>query len=171
MKYVLLFLVLSSCASNPNKATHIDTEIDSKGQISGDTLLGIKDGYMIVQKKVLINEELRRLQNDVYELEDHVYGNRKYGSMGLYGVLRECRFNVSAATDGKIMWTEEINRLTDKEENFTIGLDDKDKLVGISEEFLLDRMSRFKSYKSVLEKRQDDFDEKISICKLQLVSK
>ncbi|MCB0367903.1 MAG: hypothetical protein KDD45_00325, partial [Bdellovibrionales bacterium] len=86
----LPFLCLSfiSCSSNPNKAKKVDTQMTHSGNVSGDTQVGVKDGNMVVQKKVLMNEELRRLQNEVYELEDRVYGNRKYGSLGLYGVLR-----------------------------------------------------------------------------------
>ena len=83
----LLVLMSGACAHNPNKAEKIDTKIDSSALVTGDTSVGVKDGNMIVQRKVAMNEELRRLQNEVYELEDHVYGNRKYGSLGLYGVL------------------------------------------------------------------------------------
>lgn len=161
---------LSSCA-NKHKAEKIETEIEKKEAISGDTSLGIKDGQMIVQKKVQMNEELRTLQNDVYSLEDRVYGNRKYGSLGLYGVLRDCRLQLADPKnggDGKLKWTEPMDRVTDKEDEYKIGLDEKDKLVGISEEFLKDRLTRFKEYKSVLNKRQDEYEEKVAICKAEL---
>jgi hypothetical protein len=78
---------------------------------------------MVVQKKVMMNEELRKIQYEVYELEDRVYGNRKYGSLGLYGVLRDCRLQISDTKnggDGKLKWTEPIDRVTDKEEEFKI---------------------------------------------------
>lgn len=129
---------------------------------------------MVVQKKVMMNEELRKLQYEVYELEDRVYGNRKYGSLGLYGVLRECRLQLSDTKnggDGKLKWTEPIDRVTEKEEEFKIGLDEEKKLVGVSEEFLADRIKRFKGYKSVLDKRQDEYEEKVAICKAELKSK
>ena len=126
---------------------------------------------MIVQRKVMMNEELRRLQNEVYELEDHVYGNRKYGSLGLYGVLRDCRTQVSDSTNGgsgKLSWTEPMDRVTDKEEEMKIGIDDKAKLVGVSEEMLKDRIERFRNYKVVLQKREDEYDDKLAICKNEL---
>jgi hypothetical protein len=151
---VLVNLALTSCASNPNKAKEIETKMDSSQQISGDTALGVKDGNMVVQRKVMMNEELRRIQYDVYELEDHVYGNRKYGSLGLYGVLRDCRMQISDIKnggDGKLKWTEPIDRVTDKEEDFKIGIDEEKKLVGVTEEFLIDRIKRFKGYKSILQ--------------------
>jgi hypothetical protein len=178
LKYSVLLLsievLFTSCASNPNKAKDIETKMDSSQQISGDTALGVKDGNMVVQKKVMMNEELRKLQYEVYELEDRVYGNRKYGSLGLYGVLRDCRLQVTDPKnggDGKLKWTEPMDRVTDKEEEFKIGLDEEKKLVGISEEFLADRIKRFKGYKTILNGREDEYEEKVAICKAELRTK
>ena len=167
-------LLFSACASNPHKAKKIDTEIEKSEAISGSEKLGIKDGNMIVQKKVQMNEELRELQNEVYSLEDRVYGSRKYKSQGLYGSLKACRAKlVSKAMggDGKLMWTEPIDRITDKEDEFNIGVDEKDKIVGVSEEFLKDRLTRFKQYKSVLQKREDEYVEKLEICDTELAAR
>ena len=41
--------------------------------------------------------------------------------------------------------------------NNELSLDEEKKLVGISEEFLADRIKRFKGYKSVLDRRQDEY--------------
>lgn len=167
-------LFVASCASNPHKAEKIETQIDKSKEVSGDTKVGIKDGNMIVQRKVNMAEELRTLQNEVYSTEDRVYGNRKYGSLGLYGVLKSCKLETSDLKnggDGKLQWTEPIDRVTDKEEEFNIGLDEKEELVGVSEEFLKDRIHRFREYKKILNKRQDEYEEKISICKLELKSR
>ncbi len=174
LKAALVFglgVTLTACSSNPHKAEKISTEIDSKGQVSGDTTVGIKDGDMIVQRKVQMNEELRSLQYEVFELEDRVYGNRKYGSMGLYGSLRNCKSELSDPKnggDGKMKWTEPIDRVTDKEEELKIGLDESKNLVGVSEEFLKDRIQRFREYRRVLQKRQDEYEEKVSLCKNDL---
>ncbi len=83
-------LLFTACASNPNKVKDIDTKMENSQDVGGGTSLGVKDGYMVVQRKVLMNEELRKIQYEVYELEDRVYGNRKFGSLGLYGVLPAC---------------------------------------------------------------------------------
>lgn len=164
---------LTACSSNPHKAEKIETEMEKNQSVSGDTSVGIKDGNMVVQKKVMMNEELRRIQNDVHELEDRVYGNRNYGSLGLYGVLKKCKADMADKKnggEGKLIWTEPMDRVTDKEDEFKIGLDEKDKLVGVSEEFLKDRIVRFRGYRGVLEKRQDEYEEKLSICQTQLKS-
>ena len=167
-----LFLI-TSCASNPNKAEKIDTTLDKSEAITNESL-GIKDGNMVVQKKVMMAEELRALQYSVYELEDRVYGSRKFGSQGLYGVLKDCKMQISEKSnggDGKLVWMEPLDRVTDKEEKFDIGLDDKDRIVGVQEEFLKDRISRFNRYKDILMKRQDEFNEKVDICKTELKSR
>jgi hypothetical protein len=136
--------------------------------------VGVKEGNMIVQRKTLMSEELRKLQYDVYELEDHVYGNAKYGSKGLYGVLKDCRKSLSDKKNGgtgKLSWTEPIDRVTDKEEDWKIGLDEKNKVVGVSEEYLKDRIERFREYKRVLMKREEEYQDKVDICKAELRSR
>ena len=174
MKLLILtsatLLMFAGCSSK-HKAKDIDTSIENSQNLNSETKLGVKDGDMIVQKKVEMNEELRRLQYEVYELEDRVYGNRKYGSLGLYGVLRNCKTELSDPRnggDGKLAWTEPMERITDKEDEFKIGLDEQKKLVGVTEEFLKDRIDRFKGYKTLLMKRQDEYDEKVAICKTDL---
>lgn len=173
-KSAFIFLIgigISSCATNKNKAEKIETKVENAQSLNGETSLGVKDGNVVVQKKVLMNEELRKIQYDVFELEDRVYGNRKYGSLGLYGVLRDCKMQLSDPKnggDGKLIWTEPIDRVSDKEDDFKIGIDEEKKLVGINEEFLNDRLERFKNYKKVLNKRQDEYEEKVAICKAEL---
>ncbi len=178
MKKILLLslaaISMAACSSNPHKAEKIETEIEKRTEVSSDTALGVKEGNMVVQKKVMMNEELRRLQNDVYSLEDRVYGNRAYGSLGLYGVLRQCKADVADRKnggDGKLMWTEPVDRVTDKEDEFNVGIDEKDKIVGVKEEFLKDRIERFRNYRNVLEKRQDEYETKLAVCQADLKSR
>lgn len=171
---VFVAMAIVGCSHNPNKAEKIQTEIERRSQVSGDTAVGVKDGNVVVQRKVNMAEELRRLQYEVYEMEDNVYGNRKYGSLGLYGVLRDCKAQLSDKAnggDGKLKWTEPMDRVTDKEDEFKVGIDEKEQLVGVSEEFLKDRIERFRGYKVTLQKRQDEYDEKVAICKTELASR
>jgi len=171
---VLFALNFLACSSNPHKAEQIDTKIEKSDKISGDRELGVKDGNMVVQRKTLMSEELRDLQYEVYSLEDRVYGNTKYGSNGLYGNLKDCKKKLSdkrTGGDGKLIWTEPIDRVTDKEEEFKIGLDENDKVVGVSEEFLKDRLKRFREYKRILIKRQDEYQDKLDICKQDVKSR
>lgn len=170
---VSLGLFLVACASNKHKAKEIETDIE-KSQELGEETVGVKDGNMVVQKKLQLNEALRRLQNEVYELEDRVYGNRKFGSRGLYGTLKDCKAEAVSSKlggDGKLRWTEPVDRVTDKEDEWNIGYDEKDKLVAVSEEFLADRIERFKKYRQTLIKRQDEYEEKLEVCDAEVKAK
>jgi hypothetical protein len=167
-------LLVVACASNPNKAEKLDTKIEKSEAVGGDERIGVKDGNMVFQKKVNMSEEVRRLQIEVYSLEYRVYGNRQYGSVGLYGVLKDCRSQVTDKAyggDGKMIWTEAIDRVTEKDEEFKIGLDENEKLVGIKEEYLKDRITKLNGFKATLEKRQDEYEEKVAICKMDLKSR
>lgn len=171
LAFLSLFLVY--CASNPHKAKEIDTAVEKQQNLNDEQSIGVKEGNMIYQQKVDMAEELRRLQINVYSLEDRVYGNRKYGSAGLYGVLKKCRaevVNPENGGTGKLMWTEPMDRVTDKEEEFDIGYDKKDKIIGVSQEFLKDRINRFKEFKRILEKREDEYQDKVDICNAELKS-
>lgn len=162
------------CASNPNRARKIDTEIENNSSVGGEEQIGVKDGNLVVQKKVLMNEELRRLQNEVFETEDRVYGNRKFGSEGLYGVLKQCRIKLTSKAyggDGKLIWTEPMDRVSDKEAEYEVGIDEKKKIVAVSEEFIKDRIKRFQEYKQILQKREDEYSEKIDICDAAMASR
>jgi len=70
-----------------------------------------------------------------------------------------------------LQWTEPIERVTDKEDEFKVGVDEKKKLVGISEEYLKNRIERFREYKKVLIKRKDEYQDKVDVCKLELQAK
>ena len=174
MRILLIMFIpffVAFCSTNPHKAKEIDTTLDKRQNLTDEQSIGVKDGNMVFQKKVDMAEELRRLQINVYSLEDRVYGNRKFGSKGLYGVLRMCRAELVSPKNGgsgKLMWTEPMDRVTDKEDAFDIGYDKKDKIVGVSEEFLKDRIDRFKNYQRVLQKREDEYQEKIEICETEL---
>lgn len=163
---VVLVLFLAACSHNPNKAEKIDTSITPKGNVNGETV-GIKDGEMIVQRKNSMAEELRDLQNSAYALQYEVYGN-PYGSPGLYGSLRNCRMKVSTYTDGKLAWTEAPEDIVQEADLSKMGLDETKNLVGVSEEYLKDRITRFQAYRKTLEKRQFEYKQKNDMCTLEL---
>lgn len=172
---ICLSFVLVGCSTNKHKAEKINTAMEREEAVAGDDKVGVnKDGDLVVQRKVAMNEELRRIQYEVYELEDRVYGNRKYGSRGLYGTLKACREQLAKKEnggEGKLRWTEPLERITDKEEEYKIGIDEKNKLVAVSEEYLKDRIERFRGYKTVLMKREDEYTDKNEICKAELEAK
>lgn len=174
MKYLiaLSLTLITACAHNPNRAEVLDTQMTITEPVQ-DGSIGIKNEMMIYQKKTSAAEDLRDLQIQVYTLEDRVYGNRKFGSLGLYGVLRDCHNKLSDPTNGGTgqgLYLEPIDRITDKPEIKKIGLDGNKKLIGLTEEMLLDRINKFTEYKTTLEKRQDEYEENIEICNMKLNS-
>lgn len=170
----LVLAMIVGCKTNPHKAQKVDTKMENGQDVSEGEQVGVKGGNMVVQKKVAMNEELRKLQYQVYEMEDRVYGNRKYGSKGLYGALKSCREELVSKKmggNGKLMWTEPADRVTEKEPEFNIGVDEQQKIVAVSEEFLKDRIARFMKYRETLNKRQDEYEEKLEICDADLKAK
>lgn len=170
---VLALLFISACASK-HKAKDIDTAVDMSAPVRADSVVGVKGGDMVYQRKVEMNEELRRLELDVYDLEAKVLGGSRYlDNRGLYGVLRDCRValgDVNNSGDGKIRWTEKREYVTPDDDYSSIGVEDKKRIVGVSEEFLKDRLERFKNYKRILETRQDEYETKVKMCQLELAA-
>lgn len=160
--------------SSKHKAKDLDTAVDMSSPVRGDSVVGVKDGDMVYQRKVVMSEELRRLELDVYDLEARVLGGPRYlDNRGLYGVLRDCRVQLgdsSNSGDGKLRWTESRDYVTPDDDYTQIGVEDKTKIVGLSEEFLKDRIVRFRQYRNTLEKRQDEYDTKVKMCQLELAA-
>lgn len=176
MQRLLLVLVLGfavSCSST-HKAKDIDTSVEMAAPVRGDSVVGVKDGDMVYQRKVSMSEELRKVELDVYDLEAKVYGGPRYlDNRGLYGVLKDCRTQLGEAGnggDGKVRWTESREYVTPEDDFSAIGVEDKKIIVGLSEEFLKDRLSRFRGYKKTLEKRQDEYETKVKVCQMELAS-
>jgi len=162
-------LALAACATNPNKVVDLDTKVEKITVISESAVIGVKDGSMIYQKKVLIGEELRSLQNKAYEAEATLYGGpRYYDNNGLIGSLKNCRAQESALADGKLKWTEKRDYVIPEYETLKIGVDESGKLAAVTEEFLKERMERFKGYKAVIDQRTEEMQEKISSCQAQV---
>ena len=171
---LILPLILVACKSNPHKAEDLKTSLDQTATVSGTQNVGLKNGEMVVLTKIQMAEKLRDLQNTVYSLEDRVYGTRKLGSLGLYGELKTCKRKLASKQyggAGVMSWTEPLDRVTDKEDDLKVGLDEKKNLVGVSEEYLHDRLQRFSGYKTILQKRADEFEEKIEACNAEAMAK
>lgn len=166
---LIVVFFLSACASNPNKAVDLNTKVEKAEGVGQDAVVGIKDGNMIYQKKVLLNEELRNSTIAARELEAKLYGGpRYYDNNGLIGVLKSCRAKLAAMKGEKLQWTEKREYVIPEGEEIKMGVDEKGALTGVTEEFLKDRLERFKGYQKVLMQRSDDMDDKIAACNTEL---
>lgn len=169
---LLMIAALAACSSNPHKAENVKTEMDKTQEVSGGYQIGLKDDQMVVQRKALVAEELRNLQIEVHTLEDRTYGgDRYYGNPGLWGVLNDCRIRLASATNGgtgKLNYIEPREYVIDDKEYSAIGIDEKGNLVTVSEEYLKDRLSRYRQYRKVLMERNRQLQDKSDMCKLEL---
>lgn len=167
MKTVLMMAVLflGACASNPHKATELDTKIEKTEIAGADAVVGIKDGNMVYQKKVLLGEELRSITVAAREMEAKLYGGPRYfDNNGLIGTLKNCRAKLSSLKGEKLQWTEKRDYVIPDSENIKMGIDETGSLTGVTEEFLKDRLERFRGYKNILSQRTDEMDDKIAAC-------
>ncbi len=115
--------------------------------------------------KAQASERLRESQTSVYLLEDQVYGARKQATLGQYGELKSCLRKLASKQYGGIgsmTWGEPLDRVTDKES--AKGSDE-------GEEALRQRVERFKRYKTILQRRAEDFSERTMACKVELATK
>ncbi len=167
-------MMVLACA-NPNKAQKIDTTGEKMKGIGDNTSVGLnKKGEMISRKKVEMADHLQQLQRKVYTLEEEVYGSDEFGNRGKWGVLKDClkqAHSKEMGGDGKIHVMPERRQVTKKETQMKIGLDEQGNLVGISDEYLKDRIERFNGYQDILEKDKDFYDDKIQVCQAMIEEK
>jgi len=165
---ILFSVACSSSLEKRNEVVEEDTRMENQQEVSGGDSLGIRDDKLKVQRKVLLAEELRLLENDVYGMENEVYGNRQYGTKGLYGVYVDCTTeenSVELGGTGKMKPIEPPAKVIREERELKYVKDENGDLVGITEEYLSERIDRFKKYREILEKRRAEYETKVRICK------
>lgn len=164
---VLPFLFLAACSSQP-KTEVIDTQLEKKSEISDKQAVGMKKDSeeLVYQKSSNIIIELTKLEEDVFKLQDDVYGTKEYNSKGLFGKFLNCRKN-------RAIKTGDLSRIPDKspviaEDRVRLGIDrSTGKAIGYTEESLQKRLERFKNYKTVLYDRQEELEQLIDKCEVE----
>jgi hypothetical protein len=165
----LLFLI-SGCKSNPNKVTDLESPVKQTEIVSAQESIGVNaDGMMVYQRKVRLAEELRRLQNEVSDLEDHLWGTRAYKTTGLIGQYQSCRNKLPKTEQSNFSAYSAGTRPSESIEdaaNFKAGVDtQKDKLALITEEKIADRILRLKTTRQQLQSKEDELIEKLNACR------
>lgn len=165
-------LSMSFIACSSQKIKNIDTKLENASDMREEQIGKNADGKYVVQKKENLVDHLLDLQKDVYSLEEGIYGNRKLGNKGLYGVLEDCRIKARAQKVGKKEMVEKVPKtiLTAEESKTSkkLGIDEQGTLVKLSEEDLQSRIQRFEKYKSTYEDQQEWFDTEIKACQVSL---
>lgn len=163
-------LGLSACKTNPNKARVLETEIETSSAVSKDERVGVDaDKDMVYQKQLSLTEEIRRLQNSVVDSEDRVYGTRAYNTTGLLGEYRKCHNKLSDSQKASLATPETVDRISERDEDLKVGIDEKNsKLAAVSEEKLMDRISRLKTYKKEIQAKEDLWSANLERCRLMV---
>ena len=156
---------LFSCSTNPNKVEKGESKLERVEDVGSNRVVGVNDkGEVVTKKKQALVDQLRDIQQEVYDLEIEIYGSEKLGRDGHYGALQKC-----LDKNKELKRLPEKNILTKSEDQFNgkMVIDNKDKLVSIDEEFYLDRTKRFMGYRDSYELQKADYQEKLRICKHQ----
>lgn len=162
----LVVVAITGCKSNPHKAEVLDTKTEKEDVVANGEKVGLNSsGEMVYQKKIMMAEELRKLQEDVYDLEDKVYGTRRYGTKGLHGKYADCVKMSKPENKTTLPKIDKLDRWSDKDEDIKIGIDaDKNKLASVTEEKLKDRMSKFQEYRRILQQKEDEYSDNLKTC-------
>lgn len=169
---LLIFALATAACSSKQTIKDVDTELKNKQTLGTESLGKNKDGQYIIQKKENLASYLLSLQNEVYGLEEGIYGNKTYGNKGKYGVLEDCRIELRAKTNGKWEMVDSApkNILSKEEAKITkkMGIDEKGDLVHLTEEELTHRIKRFERYKENYERQEEWYNTEIKACKVSL---
>lgn len=173
-KFLILFTVISTLVgltitgcSNKNKATELETQISNQSDVTSDQQIGVdKDGDMVFRKKTLLTDEIRKLQDEVMDIEDRVYGTRKYKTTGLRGKYQKCFNGKSSAQKDSLKPIPPIKRVSEmNDEAIKFGIDPSNKkLASVTEEKLFDYVEKYKKYRTNLQQTEDDLRGLIESC-------
>lgn len=172
-KWILLIAVLGLTAcSSKKKLESINTEMEDKAQLSASAAIGKNNsGETVIQEKTKLVDYLMDLERQVYTSEEAIYGNKSYGNIGKYGALENCMTELQKKTTGKWGMVELPEKVL-----FTklggpkkkAGIDEKKRLVVLSEEEITSRIKRFEEYKQTYEDQEEWFDVELKNCTLKL---
>lgn len=168
--FVLFTLTLvTGCTSDQVKEVH--TDLQNKETSSKDTTVGVNiDGNMVVQKNVNLAKELRRLDQEIKETEDRVFGTRAYNTTGLAGKLKKCAATKSE-DEAKNYSVDQFERMSDSDHDLNLAEDreagtDKNsgKLIVQTEEKLSAKIKKMTKYRTKLIEKEDEIQTKLTKC-------
>lgn len=174
MKHSFLLLnlaVMIACSSKP-KIEKVETEITDANPINNSMTIGVNSsGNTVIQEKMKLADYLLDLEREVYSAEETIYGNKAYGNIGKYGSLENCMTELQKKTTGKwgmVELPEKVLLTKLGEPKKKAGIDEKKKLVMLSEEEITGRIKRFENYKQTYENQEEWFETEIKNCTLKL---
>jgi len=168
-----ILIVLSGCASKKEVNVSLDEAPKFDKKLNSATLdrnerVGVKDGTVKIQRVVYLEENLSKLQTEIDDLENQVYGPSKTFPGGIYLDLKTCRTNaadVRIGGNGVPEPMEKWQKISQKNEDFNYHVDANNSVIAVSEEDLATRISSLQKLQRMLNDNYDNFKEKLDNCK------
>ncbi len=168
-----VIFALAACSSHKDNVTVSQEEapkLDKQLNVNtGDAheKVGIKDNTVKIQKVVFLEEEMRRLQTDIDDLESNMYGESVRDPGGLYIDLQRCRKRLSdprISGNGTPEPMEKWEKISQRDEDFNYHVDRDKNVVAVSEEELGGRIGNLKKLKRVLRDKYENLRTKLDSC-------
>lgn len=172
MKFLVMVLVAVLTVSCASKKVSLDEPEKFEKNLNTATTdknekVGVKDGTVVIQKRIYLEEELSKLQTQIGDLESSIYGRSKKDPGGVWASLQKCRRKTAdprLGGDGNPEPMEKWERISEKDEDFNYAVDDKNNVVAYSEEKLEARVVNLKKMKRILDDKYDSFKDKQDVC-------
>jgi len=168
---VLVALALTGCGSKEKKVSMDEPEkldreyVNKTGERSES--VGEKGGNIVIQKKVALEEDMTRTKDAIADAENSIYGSSRQDPGGMWLKLKECRRKTADPRLGgngvpEAMEKWEKPSATDPDVKYRV--EDKKKIVAVSEEQLEDRLGRLRNVKNILDRRYEEYRDKLDSC-------
>jgi len=161
---VFIFILIIGCSTNSYKKD-FDIQLNSRTPDEGEKI-GIKDKKIIISKRIFLEEELFKLQREIEDLENSMFGRSKQNPGGLWLALKSCRERLSdprIGGNGIPEPMEKWEKITQRTPDY-IYIVENNFVIGLSEEELSTRINRMKADRKILADMYDDFNEKLLLC-------
>lgn len=161
---VSLILILSSCASNPNKAKDVDTKLDQKGSYQGSKIGLNENKEVVVQTETAADDELRQLSWRNYDHEKKIAASTDQ--------LSRCRNEIAdprLGGNGQVTEIPEVDSLKPmasvKEE---LGITESGNLAVIKKEMYAEMLKSHRKYEESLRLSSKTIEKAKSACEREM---
>lgn len=162
----LLVLLVSACASNSGPR-EMDKTLNNRTDDASEKI-GLRDDKVVIQKRIYLEEQLWSLKSEVDDLQRAIYGSSRQDPGGIWMGLRDCRKRLADPRIGGMGKPEPMetwSNITKQDEAFFYKVEkNSNSLVGVSEEALDDRLTRYQTHKRVLTTKYEEMKDKLESC-------
>ncbi|MFM8314262.1 MAG: hypothetical protein ACKOA8_08260 [Deltaproteobacteria bacterium] len=179
MRLVILFsasLLLTHCASKKEVTVSLEEAPKMEKNLKSTTSdraekVGVKDGTVKIQKTIYLEEDLTKMQREIEDLENRVYGESRTYPGGMFLALKECRGRLSDARlggNGVPEPMEKWEKVSEKNEDYNYHVDKEQNVVAVNEEELATRITNLRKLKRILADTYDSFQTRLDNCQQKL---